>query len=62
MVKVTVNFDTCKSNGMCCIEADDIFQMDDRGYLSFVAEADESRREAIEFAAEACPTQSIRVE
>jgi ferredoxin len=62
MVKVFVDFDTCTSNGMCCIEADDVFQMDDKGYLSFVAEVDESRRAAVECAADACPTQSIRVE
>jgi ferredoxin len=62
MVRVSVNFDTCKSHGMCCIEAPDVFQLDEQGYLSFVAEVDEDRRAAVESAAEACPTQSITVE
>ncbi|MCX6433789.1 MAG: ferredoxin [Actinobacteria bacterium] len=62
MVTVNVDFKACKSSAMCCIEVDDVFSMDDKGYLHVASDIDESRREAVELAAELCPNRAITVE
>jgi ferredoxin len=62
MVKVSVDFRACKSTGLCCLEAADVFSLDDKGYLSVVEVVDESRRAAVESAADLCPNQAITVE
>ncbi len=61
-VKVFVDMDKCQHYGQCCFEADDIFHLDDDGKLQYVAEADDSRRDDIESAADVCPMQAITVE
>ena len=61
-VKVFVDMDKCQHYGQCCFEAEDIFQLDDEGKLLYVAEADDSRRNDIESAADVCPMQAISVE
>ncbi len=61
-VKVFVDMDKCQHYGQCCFEAEDIFQLDDEGKLLYVAEADDSRRDDIESAADVCPMQAISVE
>jgi ferredoxin len=62
MVKVSVDFRVCKSAGMCCLEAPDVFSLDDKGYLAVVELVDESRRAAVESAVDLCPNQAITVE
>ena len=62
MVKVIVDMDKCQHYGQCCFEAEDVFRLDDDGKLVHAAEADESRREDIESAADVCPMQAITVE
>lgn len=62
MIKINVDMDKCQHYGQCCFEADDIFHLDDDGKLQYVAEADDSRRDDIESAADVCPMQAITVE
>ena len=62
MVKVFVDMDKCQHYGQCCFEAEDIFQLDGDSKLIYVAEADESRRDDIESAADVCPMQAISVD
>ena len=62
MVKVIVDMDKCQHYGQCCFEAEDVFQLNDDGKLEYKAEVDESRREAVESAADVCPMQAITIE
>ena len=62
MVKVTVDMDKCQHYGQCCFEAEDVFQLNSEGKLEYVSEVDESRRAAVESAADVCPMQAITVE
>jgi ferredoxin len=62
MVKITVDMDTCQHYGQCCFEAEDVFKLDEAGKLVYVKEVDESRRDAVEAAADVCPMQAITVE
>ncbi len=61
-VKIFVDMDKCQHYGQCCFEAEDIFRLDDDGKLIYEAEADDSRRDDIESAADVCPMQAITVE
>ena len=62
MVKVIVDMDKCQHYGQCCFEAEDVFQLDDDGKLKYKSEVDESRRAAVESAADVCPMQAITIE
>ena len=62
MVKVIVDMDKCQHYGQCCFEAEDVFQLDDDGKLTYKSEVDESRRAAVESAADVCPMQAITIE
>ena len=62
MVKVTVDMDKCQHYGQCCFETEDVFQLNSEGKLEYVSEVDESRRAAVESAADVCPMQAITVE
>ena len=62
MVKVIVDMDKCQHYGQCCFEAEDVFQLNSEGKLEYVSEVDESRRAAVESAADVCPMQAITVE
>ena len=62
MVKVIVDMDKCQHYGQCCFEAEDVFQLNDDGKLEYASEVDESRRAAVESAADVCPMQAITIE
>jgi ferredoxin len=62
MIKVTVDMDKCQHYGQCCFEAEDVFHLDDDGKLVYQSEVDDSRRDAVESAADVCPMQAITVE
>lgn len=61
-MRVTVDMAKCQHYGQCCFEAEDVFQLDDDGKLTYIPEVDESRRSAVESAADVCPMQAITVE
>lgn len=62
MIKVIVDMDKCQHYGQCCFEAEDVFHLDDDGKLVYQSEVDDSRRDAVESAADVCPMQAITVE
>ncbi|MCF8527983.1 MAG: ferredoxin [Candidatus Nanopelagicales bacterium] len=59
MISISVDTNTCSNYGQCCFEAEDIFSLDDKGVLQFIPQADDSRLEELENAADACPMQAI---
>lgn len=61
-MKVIVDMDVCQYHGQCVFAAPDVFQLNDSGELVYVAEPDESLREAVEEAADVCPLQAITIE
>lgn len=59
MITISVDTNMCNNYGQCCFEAEDIFALDDNGVLQFVPQADDSRLDELENAADACPMQAI---
>jgi ferredoxin len=60
-MRVDIDFDKCKSHGMCALVAPDVFSIDDQGYTQFVAEPPESTRADVLEAVRSCPAEAIRV-
>lgn len=66
-MKFTVDLVKCQDHGQCVFAAPDVFQLDSNGKLNirqladteYTGEVDESRRDAIEEAADMCPVQAI---
>jgi ferredoxin len=61
-MRVHVDLDLCQSHGQCVFAAPDVFSFDEDDLLRYVPSADESRRDAVIRAAEACPVRAISVE
>lgn len=61
-MKVVVDMNKCQDHGQCVFAAPDVFRFDDTGRLAYVAEPDDSLRDAVEEAADVCPLQAIRIE
>lgn len=62
-LKISVDFDLCKSNALCMESAPEIFEVRDDGYLYILQEEpDETHRAAVEEAVLLCPTRAISVE
>ncbi|WP_433223659.1 ferredoxin [Microtetraspora malaysiensis] len=61
-MKVVVDMDVCKDHGQCVFSAPEVFQINENGRLAYVAEPDESLRDAVEEAADVCPLQAITIE
>ncbi len=61
-MKVSVDLAKCQHYGQCCFEAEDVFQLDDGGKLTYASEVDESQRSSVESAADVCPMQAITIE
>jgi ferredoxin len=60
-VRVHVDEATCQRHGQCMIECPEVFQLVSADELQYVAQPDDSLRDDVEAAADACPTQSITV-
>ncbi|HET6849873.1 MAG TPA: ferredoxin [Gaiellales bacterium] len=60
-MRVHVDEATCQHHGQCMIECPEVFQLAGADELRYVPEPDESLRDDVEAAADACPTQSITV-
>jgi ferredoxin len=67
---IVVDLNKCQDHGQCVFSAPSVFALDDQGKLSFRAgaadrytsgELDESVRDDVEEAADACPLQAILV-
>jgi ferredoxin len=71
-MRITVDLKMCQDHGQCVFSAPSVFALDDEGRLAFRAAAtsdsyvsqdlDESLRDDVEEAADACPLQAILVE
>ncbi|RFS84449.1 ferredoxin [Actinomadura spongiicola] len=70
-MRVVVDLEKCQDHGQCAFSAPQVFALDENGRLSFrsaatdtfvSADLDESLRDDVEEAAEACPLQAIEVE
>ncbi|MDA8277909.1 MAG: ferredoxin [Actinomycetota bacterium] len=70
-MKVVVDLNKCSDHGQCVFAAPEVFELDNRGELSFrkfakdiymSEELDESLRDSVEEAADICPMQAIEVE
>lgn len=62
-MKITVDWDLCDGNGLCTVEAPEVFELDDEDYLHIlVEEPDESLHEKVRRAAFICPKAAIRLE
>jgi ferredoxin len=60
-MRVIVDTDSCQHHGQCMIECPEVFQLVSADELVYVADPDTALRDAVEAAADACPTQSITV-
>ena len=61
-MRVIVDDTTCEHHGQCMIACPEVFELIDADTLRYVPDPDESLRDDVEAAMDACPTQSIRIE
>lgn len=63
-MKVKVDMDKCEAYGECVFAAEDVFELDDGDETVTVKQSspDESLRDDVEKAVEACPTSAISIE
>jgi ferredoxin len=51
----------CALSGLCTGLAPDVFSLDNSAQLSIATELDDEQRQAVQDAADSCPTQAITV-
>jgi ferredoxin len=62
-MKITVDYDVCASTGSCMQICPEVFEVRSDGFLYILDESPgESLRNAVEQAADMCPTAAITVE
>ena len=62
-MKIVVDFDLCRGHGECEGEAPEVFQVDDKGFLTVLQEnPPEELREKVERAVKYCPTMALKLE
>jgi ferredoxin len=62
-MKVVVNWKQCEGNGICAVEAPEVFELDDDDNLIVLLEnPSEDLRAHVEAAARACPKRAITVD
>lgn len=60
-MRVEVDLDWCQGNARCVLEAPEVFSLSDDGKAVYTSQVDDSLREAVQAAVDACPTQSIQI-
>jgi ferredoxin len=60
-MKILVDMNLCQSHGECVFVAPDVFELGDDDVLVWKEEVDDSQRDLIRQAAEACPMMAIRI-
>lgn len=58
-MRITVDRTVCDDHGQCEIAAPNVFRIDESGSLEYDEHPDDTEREAVEEAADACPLQAI---
>jgi ferredoxin len=61
-MKVLVDMNLCQSHGECVVVAPEVFELGDDDVLRWKEDVDESFREKMEEAVEACPMMAISIE
>ena len=61
-MRVVVDLTRCADHGQCVFAAPEVFQLDERGKLSYRPTPDDRLREKVEDAMDACPMQAITIE
>jgi len=61
-MKVHVDMNLCQSHGECVAVAPDVFDLGDDDVLVWLQDVDDSRREDMEAAVDACPMMAISLE
>ena len=61
-MRVHVDMGKCEYHGQCMIAAPEVFNLVSDGDLRYEAEPDESLRDVVEEAMDACPVQAISIE
>jgi len=61
-MKVHVDMNLCQSHGECVAVAPDVFDLGDDDVLVWQEDVDDSRREDMEAAVDACPMMAISLE
>lgn len=61
-MKVTVDRDTCIGCGSCASICPDVFQLDDEGISTVIAQPDASNESSVKEAADSCPVGAISIE
>ncbi|RJF89129.1 ferredoxin [Oleomonas cavernae] len=61
-MKITVDWDRCKSNGVCVAMAREVFRLNGEELDILQTEPPEDLREKVMRAVKRCPTQAISVE
>lgn len=60
-MKIRVDMEVCDGHAQCVFAAPNVFQLDGKGKVNYVAEPDESERERVIEAVEACPLLAIEI-
>lgn len=62
-LRILLDRDKCSGLGLCEAVSPDVFEVGDDGHLRLLAEqVDPARRDELEQACEACPTQALKLE
>ncbi|MBK5239403.1 MAG: ferredoxin [Actinomycetales bacterium] len=59
MIKINVDIDKCQHYGQCVFEAPNVFALNEDDKLEYHATADDSERDNVQMAIDACPMQAI---
>ncbi|MCG2621117.1 ferredoxin [Arthrobacter sp. I2-34] len=60
-MKIRVDMDACDGHAQCVFAAPNVFELDGKGKVNYIAEPDESERERVMAAADACPLLAIEI-
>jgi ferredoxin len=61
-MKVQVDMNLCQSHGECAALVPEVFELGEDDVLRWKEDVDESMREKVEQAVDACPVMAIRIE
>lgn len=62
-MKIAIDWNLCEGNGICAVEAPEVFELDDDDNLIvLVDEPADTQRERVDAAARSCPKRAISVE
>lgn len=60
-MKIRVDLEACDGHAQCVFAAPKVFQLDGKGKVNYVSEPDESERDRVMAAVDACPLLAIEI-